>query len=245
MGKGGVDREIYRGRVKDSRLFGFRVQVEQTDLFIRAEKDLSPEALSLVRDSRSRIVNWSGNHPDFLTSLEPQANDPLAPPPVKAMLAAGQLAGVGPMAAVAGGIADFVGSGLQSHSPAGVIVENGGDIFLASQSEITVGIYAGDSPLSMQLGLVIKPEQTPVGVCTSSRSIGHSLSLGRPDTAMVVADSAALADAAATGLGNRVSRVKDIEPALAWALDIAGVRGAVVIIKDRIGFLGDLQLISI
>lgn len=240
-----MDREIYRGRVKDSRLFGFRVQVEQTDLFIRAEKDLSSEALSLVRESRARILNWTGNHPDFLTSLEPLENDPLAPPPAKEMLSAGRLAGVGPMAAVAGGIADFVGSGLLSYSPGGVIVENGGDIFISTKSEIVVGLFAGDSPLSMKLGLVMAPEQTPVGVCTSSRSIGHSLSLGRPDMAMVVADSAALADAAATGLGNRVSRAEDMEPALAWALDIAGVRGAVVILKDRVGFLGDLQLISI
>lgn len=219
--------------------------MEQTDLFIRAEKDLSSEALDLVLRGRARILNWTEDHPEFLTSLEPLDEDRLAPPPVKGMLTSGRLAGVGPMAAVAGGLADFVGSGLLSFSPSGVIVENGGDIFISTKAEIVVGLFAGESPLSMKFGLVVAPDQTPAGVCASSKSVGHSLSLGRPDTAMVMADSATLADAAATGLGNRVNRVEEIESSLAWALEIPGVRGAAVILKDHIGFLGDLQLTSI
>ena len=149
------------------------------------------------------------------------------------------------MAAVAGALAEYVGRGLMPDSRAGVMVENGGDIFIASPVDVVVGLFAGSSELSMQLGLRIPGDRTPVGVCTSSGTIGHSLSFGVADAATVVADNTALADAAATGLGNRVTRQGRIETALEWAMTIPGIRGAVVIRGKQIGFLGDLELAPI
>ena len=239
------DKALYRERVRTSGLARFEVRVEQTDLFIRAEQVLEDEARTLVVTGRSRIMAWAGNHPGFLASLAPLPPDPLAPSPVKEMLAAGSAAGVGPMAAVAGALAEFVGRPLLAASPGGVIVENGGDIFLALSSPAVVGLFAGPSVLSWRLGLVLSPGQTPAGVCTSSGTVGHSLSFGRADAAVIVARSAALADAAATGLGNRIQGPADIEPALAWALGVEGVRGALVILGDRIGLLGELELTEI
>ncbi|MFH1092039.1 MAG: UPF0280 family protein [Pseudomonadota bacterium] len=235
----------YRTRVTAGAWTNFEVKVEQTDLFLRADRDLTAEARELVWEGRRRIEAFAARRPDFLTSLKPLEDVGPAPPPVREMLEAARKAGVGPMAAVAGALAEYVGRGLLSQSPGGVVVENGGDIFLAAKKETVVGLFAGDSPLSLRLGLAVQPESGPLGVCTSSGTVGHSLSFGRADAATVVARQAALADAAATGLGNRVLRPQDIEPSLHWALEIPGVIGAVVILKDKVGFLGNLTLVSI
>ena len=235
----------YRNRIKAGGLVGFRVVIEQTDLYIRAARDLTGRAFELAAEGRGRIEDWAARDPEFLTSLEPRPPSSLAPLPVREMLSAGISAGVGPMAAVAGALAEYVGRGLKSLSPQGVIVENGGDVFLDVEEGVTVGLFAGISALSLKLGLSLAPDQTPAGLCTSSGTVGHSLSLGRADAATVLAETGALADAAATALGNRIRTAGDIEPALAWVLGIAGVRGAAVVLGDRIGLLGDLNLVSI
>ncbi|MEW6267145.1 MAG: UPF0280 family protein [Thermodesulfobacteriota bacterium] len=237
--------EDYRRLVRVGRLVGFSVRVEQTDLFIRAAVDLTAQAYDLVVAGRRRILDWAGQQPDFLTSLEPLPLAAAAPPPVKEMLAAGARAGVGPMAAVAGAMAEFVGRGLKPSSPEGIIVENGGDVYLDAAGQVVIGLLAGRSPLSLRLGLLLTPDSMPVGVCTSSATVGHSLSLGRADAATVVADTAALADAAATALGNKVLRPDDIEPALDKTLALPGVRGAVVVMGEKIGLLGDLEIVPL
>ena len=122
---------------------------------------------------------------------------------VKEMIRVSTLANVGPMAAVAGAMAEFVSKDLLKISKQ-VIVENGGDIYLATSRERTIGIYAGTSPLSMKLGITISPEDSPLGVCTSSGTVGPSLSFGKADAVCILSKSAALADAAATAVGNVV-----------------------------------------
>lgn len=234
----------YRNRIRSDKLISFQVQVLQTDLFVRAEKNLEQRATDLVVKSRSNIEKWSRDHPDFLTSLKPLKIKAPAYPPVNWMLKASGLTGVGPMAAVAGAIAEYVGRGLMDESP-NIVIENGGDIFLAASDEMVVGLFSGGSAESMKLGLLIQPDRTPLGVCTSSGAIGHSLSYGRADAATVVADEAALADAAATALCNRIQIVDDIEPALSWALSISGVRGAAVVLNKHIGLLGDLEIVRL
>ncbi|MFH1139527.1 MAG: UPF0280 family protein [Pseudomonadota bacterium] len=236
-----MDHE-YRSLVRAGGLVSFRVRVVQTDMFIRAETDLTDQAHALIIAGRAAIEAFAAEHPDFLTSLEPLPPSPLAVSPVREMLAAGRSAGVGPMAAVAGALAEFVGRGLASDSPSGVLVENGGDLFLLTTGQVVVGLYAGRSVLSMRLGLVIDPRRTPMGLCASSGSLGHSLSLGRADAAVVAADSAALADAAATALGNRVARPRDLEKGLEWVLALPGVRGAVAVLGDKIGAMGEIEL---
>ena len=235
----------YRRRVGSTGLATFAVRVEQTDLFIRAETDLSAMAYDLVWEGRRRVEEYARSHPDFLTGMLPLTHEDRAPSPVQEMLLAGRAAGVGPMAAVAGAMAEFVGSGLYENSPGGVIVENGGDVFIRRPQDTVVGLFAGEAAVSMRMGLNVPAEQTPVGVCTSSGTLGHSFSRGRADAATVVGRPTALADAAATALGNRVADEADIEPALNWVMSVPGVLGAAVVIHGRVGLLGDLQVIPL
>ena len=231
----------YRTRVARQHLVPFRVKIHQTDLLILAREDLTAAATTAVLAARRGLEGYIAANPEFLETLSPWPADPLAPPLVQAMIRAGQVAQVGPMAAVAGAIAQAVGRALQPASPE-IIVENGGDIYLCLAAPATVAIYAGASPLSLKVGLHLPPEQTPVGICTSSGTVGHSLSLGRADAACVQAAYTALADAAATALGNRVKSPDHITPALEWLATLPGVQGGVVIVGDKLGAWGQVEL---
>ncbi len=234
----------YRHWVKDTSLIAFTVTVKETDLYIRARRHLEAEALASVLRHRTPLEEYLVSHPDFLHSLEPIAVDEAAPHIVKEMATAAQKAGVGPMAAVAGAIAEAVGNDLLAFTSE-VIVENGGDIFLKISRPRLVGIYAGSSPLTGRVALKILPRETPLGVCTSSGTVGHSLSFGLADAAIALAPSAALADAAATALGNRVKSTEDIEPALEWAKTVPGLIGAVIIKNDKLGVWGKVDLVPV
>lgn len=231
----------YRTRMARPGLAGFQVRVHQTDLMILADHDLSQLATDVVLQERRRLEHYIAAHPGFLDALSPWPPDPLAPQIVQAMIRAGALADVGPMAAVAGAIAQAVGRELLPHSPE-VIVENGGDIFIKTTAPATLALYAGPSPLSLKIGLHILAAQTPLGVCTSSGTVGHSLSLGRADAACVLAPDAALADAAATALGNRLKTPADIPAALEWLAGLPGILGGVVIVGDKLGAWGEVEL---
>jgi len=235
----------YRGSITAGKLIAFEVQVKETDLQILAPADLREEATNLVFQCRSQLENYIAAHPTFLSSLIPLPPDPLAPPIVKEMQRAAQPAGVGPMAAVAGAVAEFVGRGLLALGCDEVVVENGGDIFLHRKEACVAAIFAGTSPLSNRVGISIAPEQMPLGVCTSSGRIGHSLSLGKADAVTVLAASTLLADAAATRLGNEVKTNNDIEQALAVARAIPGLTGVIIIREDRLGAWGEVELVRL
>jgi hypothetical protein len=160
---------------------------------------------------------------------------------VKEMAEAASKAYVGPMAAVAGAIAEMVGRGLLVYCPE-VIVDNGGDIFLHTQRPTKVGIYAGTSPLTGQLSMEIPPDDMPWGICTSSGTVGPSLSLGRSDAVVVLSSSCPLSDATATFIANKVKGEKDIEEAIEEGQKIAGVRGIVAIVREKIGMWGEVNL---
>jgi len=224
----------------------FHVSVEETDLVIGVPKDrfserLAAETTREVEALRRRLELYLKDDPAFLTALEPRPPLPGAPPIVRMMCEAGERVGVGPMAAVAGAVAELVGRRLLARCGE-VIVENGGDIFLASRTTRRVGIHAGGSPFSGRIALAIDPQETPIGVCTSSGTVGHSLSLGNADAVVVTADSVALADAAATAAANAVHGDADLERAVALALNVRGVRGAVAIRGDRLAAKGEVRL---
>ncbi len=232
----------YRHWVKGDDLVSFSVVVKETDLYLRAASNLHRKTHRLVMKHREGLEKYIARRPDFLTSLEPVEVEKDAPKIVRDMAAAASLCGVGPMAAVAGAIAGFVGGELLEFSPE-VIVENGGDIFLRTLRRRTIGIYAGGSPLTGKLGLEIAPEDTPLGICTSSGTVGHSLSFGKADAVIVLAGSATLADAAATAIGNRVSDVADIEKGIEFARSIGQLRGVVIIKDDKLGVWGEVKLV--
>jgi ApbE superfamily uncharacterized protein (UPF0280 family) len=231
----------YRSLISDKKLASFRVVVKETDLLVRADSILEKETLDLIVKHRNPLEHYIQRHPQFVRETAPVPQDPLAPAIVKTMIDAGRKAGVGPMAAVAGAIAESVGTGLMAHSK-DVIVENGGDIFMMAGFSLTAAIHAGKSPLSEKIGVLMEPCGHPMAICTSSGTLGHSLSLGRADASLVISGSAALADAAATAIGNRVSRKGDIEPAIAFGKEIDGVVGIVVVLGKEMGMWGEVDL---
>lgn len=234
----------YRDSVKTDDLVKFEVIVKETDLLIRAEKDLSREAREAVLKYRSQIEAYIRKNPWFERSLSPLPMDPYAPKIVQEMFRASQIAQVGPMASVAGAIAQWMTKDLLPFSKE-LIVENGGDIYLVSSKERIVGIYAGPSPLSLKIGILISPEENPLGICTSSGTVGHSLSFGKADAVCILSKSAVIADAVATAVGNWIRGKNDIEPALERASRMEGVSGIVIIVGEKMGVWGKVSLVPL
>ncbi|MFH2218878.1 MAG: UPF0280 family protein [Pseudomonadota bacterium] len=234
----------YRYLFHGDRLASFRVAVKETDLFVYAVKPLEDITRELILLYRGYIEAYIQMHPEFLISLKPLRISGPAPIIVKDMASAGEAAGVGPMAAVAGAIAEHVGRGLLSHTDE-VIVENGGDVFMRTDGAVTVGIFAGASPLSLRIGLRLNCGKRPFAVCTSSGTVGHSLSFGKADAVSVVSESCALADAAATAIGNFVGSKTDIGKAIDFGKCIKGVTGLVIIVEEEIGLWGELEIVPL
>jgi uncharacterized protein len=232
---------FYRNWVKNRDLINFQVIVEESDCYFSALTNLQSKARKSISKYRSILKKYISTHPEFLTTLEPYRYETEAPLIVRAMSDAGGLAAVGPMAAVAGAIAHFTGEELSRYSSE-LIIENGGDIFLRSSKPRLMGIFAGNSPLSGKIAVEINPVHTPLGISTSSGTVGHSLSFGKADAVVVLADTAILSDAVATSIGNLVHTVEDIPLCLQRSQSIAGVRGTLIIKDDQMGLLGDVQL---
>jgi ApbE superfamily uncharacterized protein (UPF0280 family) len=232
----------------------FEVGVEESDLWVSClNTDLSSlaefESLAYERllFYRQSLKAFLLRYPDWGESLVPvvTADYLLAPPLVRQMMIASEIAGVGPMAAVAGALAEAVGRDLIALSPE-LVVENGGDIFLAGRTEYTLAVFSGISRLSGQLGLRISASAPfSCGVCTSSGRVGHSLSFGRADAVTIVAENAALADAAATAMANLVQKKADLARVIENALALEGVFGALAVMGDDLAAGGNLELIDI
>ncbi len=236
----------YRALVQPEGLVAFDVRLRETDLMVMAETPLVELTRGLVSDARGQIEDHIAVYPEFRRSLrpleQPDAQTGEFPPVVGSMYRAAAATDTGPMAAVAGAVAEYVGRGLLEQS-AQVIIENGGDIYLSTNLPRVVSIFAGSSSLSMKLGLRIGPGT--YGVCTSSGTVGHSYSMGKADAATVVSPDGALADAAATALGNRVKTAADVPAALEWIQTIDGIIHAAVIIDETFGTWGQLEVVPL
>ncbi len=234
---------VYRRICQPEDLISFLVEIKETDLFILAEKNLSTQAKKAAQNCRGIIEKYIKQKPSFLTNLAPIPHDPFAPPIIASMIWAAQKTNVGPMAAVAGAVAEFVGRELLKHCSQ-VIIENGGDIFLKSSKKRIIRIQAGKSSFNNKIALQIEAEQSPLGICTSSGTVGHSLSFGRADAVVVLSSYTALADAAATAIGNIIQTKDDINPALEKTKTIEGITGVVLIKDDQAGFWGKVKIIE-
>ena len=236
----------YRDSVRpQSGEIRFQIAVEQTDLLIVAEKDLKTEIASYVSQVRGEIKNWIMFHPEFAESLEPIPMPDGAPPIIRAMIAAGGAVGVGPMAAVAGAVAQAVGDKFASESP-NILVENGGDTYLHSTRERVVALLAEPDSGAM-VGLKIEADAFPVAICASSGVIGHSLSLGTGDLVAVRAKDARFADAAATALCNMLKSEADIDKVLklSKALVEYGLEGVFAQYNDKLAAWGEVELVAL
>lgn len=227
-----------------NKLICFNVVVKESILNIQAKKNLTNEATRLLLEKRELIERYIKINPNFQSSLEPVKQNKNAPLIIQKMIDAGKKMGVGPMASVAGAIAQEVAIGLYKYSN-DIIIENGGDIFLKSHSYRYIAIDAGKSILNKKLALLIEPAPFGISVCTSSGTVGHSLSFGRADAAIVISSSAYLADAAATAIGNTIQSETDLVNGIELAQSIEGILGALVICDDKMCAWGKINLIPI
>lgn len=234
---------FYRKWINEE-LKNFNVTYKDTDLLIRAPIIVEDICRERVKKLRKCLDNYIKNNPKFINSLRPLKLKGDEPPPIKEMIINSRKVGVGPMAGVAGLFAERAGKRVLQETNQ-VIVENGGDIYMAVNRDCVIGVYAGDeSPYSGKLGIQITSEQMPLGICTSAGNIGPSYSKGTADAVTVISRSTVLADTAATAAGNMIKEKDDIENTINWLKKMKDIKGILIIKDDSIGVWGELELIK-
>lgn len=236
------EKRFYRDWVKRSDLKTFEVRVFETDLLISASKDLKAEAEKVVYKYRRDLLDYIDKNRAFKESFAPIAMDEKAPEIAQEMMRRSAEAGVGPMAGIAGAVAEYTGKELLNYSPE-VIVENGGDLFMQSSKDRVMAVYAGRSPLSGKIKIRLAAENMPFGVATSSATVGPSISFGNTDATLIISHDATLADCVATGAGNLVKTAEDFKKAVDYAKAIKGVLGVLIILGNKMATWGEIELI--
>ena len=239
----GYEERFYRNISRPAELVCYAVQHKETDLFCCTGDDLSDLIKERVLAYRYQLETYIKINPLFQESLIPIKDDPIAPPIVREMIQASAAIGVGPMATVAGAICEYIGRDIAglTHD---FIIENGGDICLRTSVERTIQIHAGTSPFSDHIGIKIPASAEPQGVCTSSGTVGHSLSFGRADAVCILGRSALFADGLATYLGNIVKKKDDIARAIEEGQKFSDITAILIILGDQLGAWGDLDIIE-
>ncbi len=225
----------------------FRVQFKETDLQVYARPkescvDLYGITRNLVIKYRTQIEKTIECFPQFQHSLKPislKTDFEIT----RMMIRLSDSAGVGPMAGVAGAIAEFVGRELLAYTEE-LIIENGGDVFIYSRKDRVVLVYAGEnSPFRDKIRLKLRGRAAPFGICTSSRRIGHSLSFGNADAALIIAHTAIIADVFATAVGNLAKSEANIEQAMEFAQKYPEIEGGLILIGDKLAAWGEIEFV--
>jgi len=234
-------KRFYR-TISAKDLVQFSVQVKESDLFIMASRNLSDETEKELKKERYLLEKYIEEHPDFYLSFKPLPCDEDAPDIVKMMSQASFLCDVGPMATVAGAIAEMIGNHLLQFTDQ-IIIENGGDIFLKTKKERLISIFAGNSPFSMRIGIKVKPRDTCFGIATSSGTVGHSTSKGKANSVTVLCPTATLADGLATCICNLIG--DDDFSMLKNNIKNFPFLDGILVIKDKDLFAwGDIEIIE-
>jgi ApbE superfamily uncharacterized protein (UPF0280 family) len=235
------EKRFYRDWAGDEALHRVEIKIKESDLLILSDVEDRRAAEGALRRARADIERAIASNPDFAPSLEPVAVDADAPKIVRRMAEAGWFWNVGPMAAVAGAVAEAVGEKLLRRAGK-VLVENGGDIFARAPRSVRFALYAGEaSPFAGKLAFEIDASDG-VGVCTSSGRVGPSLSLGRADAVVAIHPNAAFADAAATAIANRIQTPGDVAAVVHTERARGALRGLIACMGDQLGVWGDLEL---
>lgn len=234
------EERVYRELVNDNLIQSIVVE-EESDLQVLATVEF--DSLEYLQRLRGEIAAYIISRPEFQTSFEPIEVDHGADGVINHMILAGRQAHVGPMAAVAGTVSEYVGKAVRQYTEE-VIVENGGDIYMDCKGDKEVLVFAGTSILSNQLAIKIKAEQMPMGICTSSGTIGHSTSFGQADAVVVLSKDTPLADAMATSICNKIKDKASISEGIDFAKDVEGIAGVLIIVGDNLGVWGDIELVK-
>jgi len=238
----------YRVSMGNRRFQTFAITHRETDLWIAVDRSvdifaIEKCALSYIKSLRQTLETYIKQNPAFATTLDPIEVATTAPAVVTQMAAAANIAGTGPMAAVAGAFAQLTGKYLETEFALNeLIIENGGDIYLNIKEKILISVYAGKSSLSEKLGIWVTPTYSPLGVCTSSGTVGHSFSRGRADAVTIACSNTMLADAFATAFGNRVQSSADIDSIINETSKYEEILSAIIICNDKIGIRSDFEI---
>ena len=236
---------IYRKvRSQENGLITCQFRIGESNIMISSDKPIKTIARKLLTQIRGNIKKYIQIHPEFSESFSPITINRNAPAIIKQMSKASHSANVGPMAAVAGAIAEELGKGLSKYT-AELIIENGGDIFIKVKRQIVIGLWCYNNEIKNNLGILLDKKRGQYSICTSSGTLGHSFSYGKADATTVIAKNAALADAWATRLGNEIKSQKDIKKALSLLKNIKDVSGALVLYRKTIAAWGDVELTQI
>lgn len=243
-----IEPRTYRQHFSQERFRSFVVTYKETDLWIGVDPDsfrdeMKEVSFLKIKEFRTVLEQYIGTDPDFGKTFEPYPAEPNAPAIVKGMVRAAERANVGPMAAVAGAFSEAVGRHLlEKFNIQELVVENGGDIFLKIERPILMSVYAGNSPLSEKIGIEIQATDSPLGVCTSAGTVGPSVSFGQADAVMIACRNTALADAFATGFGNRIKTPEDVQEVIDQTVQFPEILSAVMICRDKIGIRGKYEM---
>ena len=239
---------LYREAMGNKRWISFRSAFRETDLWVAIDRShYRKEAERFTMDRivfyRKVLEEHIALHPEFRDSLTPVIAPGGVHSMIEAMSEAARAAGTGPMSAVAGAVAEYVCRDLIKEFEADeVIIENGGDIFMKLTAPATVAVYAGNSPLSEKIALQPGPADSPLSLCCSSGTVGHSLSFGVADACMIACHDGALADAYATAFCNRVKSSEMVYEITEQALKVPEILSVVIISADKVGLGGSIEI---
>ena len=240
----------YREHLQKERWHSFTVAYKETDLWIGIDQPSFQESIPEFTKSRIRALRecmeaYLKNDPNYATALVPYEAKPDAPAIFHEMSKVARQAGIGPMSAVAGAVSSLIAREIkEKYGVSEIIVENGGDIYADIQQDIDIAVFAGPSPLSEKVGLSIRADLSPLGICTSSGTVGPSLSFGKADAVMIICKNCALADTYATAFANEIQTADDITPCIEKIGKVEDILAAICIKDDKIGIHGifDLKL---
>ena len=238
----------YRSRFSDDGRRWFCVKFLESDLWIGVDsgsysESIEADTYSMLVDLRRSMDAYLIMDPAYKAALTPYDAGIEAPAILKDMSMVSHKTGIGPMSAVAGAVALRVADFIKCQfGVKEVIVENGGDIYAESNSDMDIAVFAGQSPLSEKIGLHIPAGSFPLGICTSSGTVGPSLSLGRADAVMIVCKDVLLADSYATAMANRIQSAADLQPVIDLISDIPSILGAIAVKDDRMAICGRFEL---
>ena len=238
----------YRSRFSNDERRWFCVKFLESDLWIGVDSgsysaSMEADTYAMLVDLRRSMDAYLLMDPQYQAALTPYDAGLEAPDILKEMSRVSHKTGIGPMSAVAGAVALRVAEFLKSKfGVKEVIVENGGDIYAEAHSDMDIAVFAGQSPLSEKIGLHIPAADFPLGICTSSGTVGPSLSLGRADAVMIVCKDVLLADSYATAMANRIQSVNDLQPVIDLIQNNPDILGAIVVKDDRMAICGQYEL---
>ncbi|WP_022671014.1 UPF0280 family protein [Hippea alviniae] len=235
-------RRIYRNSFDTEGFCAFEVSYKYSNLFIKSCSDNRFEIFELLKKLIEQLESYISKRKEFLTSLKPIKTDRKAPKIANIMIEAAKRADVGPMAAVAGAIAEEIGRYILKNCQE-CVIENGGDLFLKLNRPARIGIYTNNPLFKDYITFSVNLNNQAFGVCASSSKIGPSLSKGKADLSVIIDKNTAFADAMATATANMIKETSDIEKAINFAKS-KGVIGCLFIKDEKLGIWGNLKLIS-